>query len=195
VTEDTHSVNVDIGELTEALTEVLPPFKKLNHEARARLLQTIATIFGFGSADILGKALVSSSQPSSSERTSTFSEDRALLPKDFMFQKQPKSDVERVACLAYYLTHYRDTPYFGTIDISKLNTEAAQHKFSNAAQAVDNATKYGYLVQATKGNKQISPVGERFVEALPNRDEAKAAMANARPKRRIRRQRTMKKAA
>ena len=46
-------------------------------------------------------------------------------PKDFLFRKEPNTDVERVACLAYYLTHRRGTNHFKTIDISKLNTEAA----------------------------------------------------------------------
>jgi len=104
--------------------------------------------------------------------TPTFSEDRSIKPKQFMFQKQPRTDVEKVACLAYYLTHYRDTPYFKTLDISKLNTEAAQVKFSNAAVAVENATRLRYLVPATKGNKQLSSLGEQFVLALPDRDKS-----------------------
>ena len=101
-------------------------------------------------------------------------------------QKQPLTDVERVASLAYYLTHYRDTPHFKTLDISTLNTEAAQPKFSNAAVAMDNATKMGYLVPATKGSKQLGAAGELFVQKLPDRDAAKAAMANLRPRRKAR---------
>lgn len=56
-----------------------------------------------------------------------------MVPKEFMVQKRPRTDIERVACLGFYLTHYRDTPHFKTLDISKLNTEAAQPKFTNAA--------------------------------------------------------------
>ena len=84
-----------------------------------------------------------------------------------MFEKQPNTDIERVACLAYFLTHYRDTPHFKTLDISKINTEAAQIKFSNAAQAVENATKAGLIVQSLKGQKQLSAIGEQYVQALP----------------------------
>ena len=114
---------------------------------------------------------------------SPFSEDRTISPKDFLNQKQPRTEVERVACLAYYLTHYRDSPAFKTFDISKLNTEAAQPKFANASQAVENATKTHYLVPASKGNKQISAAGELFVQALPDRDAAKSAMATVKPRR------------
>lgn len=113
-----------------------------------------------------------------------FSEDRTISPKDFLIQKQPRTEVERVACLAYYLTHYRDTPAFKTFDISKLNTEAAQPKFTNASQAVDNATKTHYLAAASKGNKQIGAAGELFVQALPDREAARAAMATVKPRRR-----------
>jgi hypothetical protein len=107
-----------------------------------------------------------------------------VSPKDFLLDKKPRTDVERVACLAYFLTHYRDTPFFKTIDISKLNTEAAQPKFSNAAKAVDNATNSRYLVPGAKGNKQLSATGELFVQALPDRESAKSAMISQRPRRR-----------
>ncbi|HXM22491.1 MAG TPA: hypothetical protein VN948_14640 [Terriglobales bacterium] len=103
-----------------------------------------------------------------------------------MLEKQPRTDVEKVACLAYYLTHYRETPFFKTLDISKLNTEAAQTKFANPTVAVDNAGKQNYLVPASKGNKQLSALGEQFVQALPDRDKARAIMANARPRRKSR---------
>ena len=107
-----------------------------------------------------------------------------------MLEKQPRTDVERMACLAYYLTHYRDQPSFKTLDLSKLNTEAAQPKFANAANATNNAVKRNYLVPSTKGQKQLSAPGERFVLALPDRDAARLAMAAVRPRRRARRPRT-----
>jgi hypothetical protein len=88
-----------------------------------------------------------------------------------------------VACLAYYLANYRDTPHFKTIDISALNTEAAQPKFSNASVSVDNAKQAGLLVPATKGNKQISAAGEKYVELLPDREAAREALKNYRPRR------------
>jgi len=93
------------------------------------------------------------------------------------------NDVERVACLAYYLTHYRSIPEFKTLDISKLNTEAAQPKFSNASVPVDNARQKTFLVSTTRGNKQLGALGERFVQALPDREAAKNVMHNLRVRR------------
>jgi hypothetical protein len=103
-----------------------------------------------------------------------------MSPKEFLLEKQPRTDVERIACLAYYLTHYRGTPHFKTLDLSMLNTEAAQPKFANAAYSANNAVKMRYLVPSTKGQRQISAVGERFVRALPDRDAAKTALESIR---------------
>jgi len=100
-----------------------------------------------------------------------------------MSEKLARTDIERVACLAYYLTHYRDAPHFKTIDISKLNTEAAQIKLSNPTVAVNNAAAKGLLASASGGNKQISAVGEEFVAALPDRDLAKTVLQKIRTRR------------
>ena len=76
-----------------------------------------------------------------------------LDPKKFIGQKKPQNNYERVACLAYYLTHNRDTPHFKTSDITKLNTESAHH-FSNTAVAVQHATStYHYFVSSRKRQK------------------------------------------
>ncbi len=150
----------------EDLTSVLAVFKKLSSTGRLRLLDTIATFFAVRNqaADNHLNTDQSSSAASSVESPgrSTFSEDRSMSPKEFVLQKHPQTDVERVACLAYYLTHYRDAPQFKTLDISKVNTEAAQPKFSNAAFSVNNAVKTGYLISVAKGNRQL----ERFRRAI-----------------------------
>lgn len=109
----------------------------------------------------------------SSKKISKFSGRSDLSPKQFMLEKQPKTDVERMACLAYYLTHFRDTPHFKTNDLSKLNTEAAQRKFSNAAVTAKNAVQARFFVPAPKkGHRQLSAEGEQIIAALPNREAA-----------------------
>lgn len=98
-------------------------------------------------------------------------------PRDFISSKKPQSATERVACLAHYLTHYRDTPHFKTADIVALNVEAARHKFGNAPRDVDNTDRQnGYIVSAGKGAKQITVRGETLVEALPDREAVKIAL-------------------
>jgi hypothetical protein len=164
----------------EALSTIVGVLKQLDPMAQARVLRSVETFLGVSPALT---AAQDADLPPSRVPGQEFSRDRRVSPKEFVLDKQPTTDVERVACLAYYLTHYRDTPHFKTIDISALNTEAAQPKFSNASVAVDNARSLGYLAVATGGNKQLGAAGERFVELLPDRDAAREAMQRFRPKR------------
>lgn len=172
-----------LDRLTEVLPAVISAFRRLDDDGRRKLFRTVGSIFGFDS-DV---SPVSATRTPVEIAPGRFSKERPISPKEFLLQKQPRSDVERVACLAYYLTHYRDQPHFKTLDISKLNTEAAQIKFSNPSLSVNNAEKMGYLAQASRGTKQISAPGEMFIAALPDRDAAHAAMAKARPRRKSRR--------
>ena len=176
----------------EALSTIVAVLKQLDSDAQKRVLQSVETFLGFSGER--GQRSVNGTLPfSETPYNESFSRDRTVTPKEFLRDKNPMTDVERVTCLAYYLTHYRDTPHFKTLDISTLNTEAAQPKFSNTAVAVDNARKLGYLVPATKGNKQITALGEKFVELLPDRDAAREAVRTFRPRHRSKKQKSSRK--
>lgn len=140
---------------------------------RLRVYRTVGTFFGL--EDLYPKipGNVDGWAPISVSGVPRFSGREELTPKEFLLQKKPNTDVERVACLAYYLARYRDIHQFNIIDISKLNTEAAKTKLSNASYVVSDAARAGYLTAATKGTKQLSAQGEQYVEALPDRDAAK----------------------
>jgi hypothetical protein len=98
-------------------------------------------------------------------------------PKEFISDKRPRAVAERVACLAYYLTHFRDTKEFSSAEIAGLNTEAASPKI-NPARDVDNADRSsGYLVSAGNRKKQITTRGEKLVLALPDRTAVDAVLA------------------
>ncbi len=115
-----------------------------------------------------------------------------LTPKRFMALKKPKTDAERITCLAYFLTHHRDTAQFKTKELTDLNKEAAGPPFSNPTVAVNNAALSGYLAPAGGGKKQITVRGEAIVAALPDREKVKTALEEnpvrrrrrAKPKRR-----------
>jgi hypothetical protein len=174
----------------KAFNQIVSALRGLPEDAQPRVLRSVLTFLGLGESRVgatLGPISEPAVPPSSLGHESPFSEDRTSSPKAFMVEKKPITDIERIACLAYYLTHYRGTSHFKTLDLSKLNTEAAQIKFSNPSVAVDNATAAGLLVPAGRGNKQISAIGELYVQALPDRDAAKAAIAHARPRRRFKR--------
>jgi hypothetical protein len=183
---------VDERQIHEATKDVIDRLADFDNETRRRVFRRA---LGFFELDIVpattplrhaqsDREKAPMPQESANSGMPHFGDRAGLPPKEFMFQKQPRTDIERIACLAYYLTHHRDTRQFKTIDLSKLNTEAAQIKFSNTAFAVVNATNAGLLVAADKGFKQLSAVGELYVEALPDRDKAKEVIANARIRRR-----------
>ncbi|MEQ8407558.1 MAG: hypothetical protein RKH07_04705 [Gammaproteobacteria bacterium] len=192
---DDTSENNNYNKEAAALSQLIQILQGVSEDSRTRLLQTVITFFNIqpGSNIAISKRPsnpnIPVNTPVESSRSTSFSEDRSMSPKEFLLDKQPSTDVERVACLAYYLTHYRDTPHFKTIDISKLNTESAQRKFANAAKATANATRNEYLVPSTKGHRQLGAVGEVFVNALPDRSAARDAVAKLRP----RKKRTTKK--
>ena len=173
----------EIHQATQDITNRLLDFED---EDRRRIFRTALTFYGldFPAQQATRPHTQVSAPPTTiDQRAPNFTEHTELSPKEFLFQKQSRTDIERIACLAYYLTHYRNTRHFKTIDLSRLNTEAAQIKFSNAAFSVVNATNAGLLVPAEKGNKQISALGERYVEALPDRNAAKEVMASLRTRR------------
>jgi hypothetical protein len=92
--------------------------------------------------------------------------------KDFLRDKNPTSDVQRVACLAYFLTHARALSQFKTSDIRKANTDARGMSM-NIPRAVDNATRaVGFLAAVGGGKKQLTLLGEQVVDALPNQEKA-----------------------
>lgn len=164
----------------EILKSMINDLDQLEEGDRNRILRTLETYY-HGTA--LSTVSINGGIPATAQtlsREPQFSNRVELSPKEFIFQKSPTTDIERVVCLAYYLTHYRSQPHFKTIDISKLNTDAAQLKFSNASFAVENAAAAGLLVSAGKGNKQLSLHGERYVDALPDRLAAKEILASSR---------------
>lgn len=162
--------------------------KELNNETKLKVVRSVLTSLGL---ELTNEKQLNNVNSDGSEKvveyiSQKFSDDRNPSPKEFLFEKNPTTDIERVVCLAYYLTHYKNTPHFKTLEISKLNTDAAQIKFANAAVAVDNATKKGFLVPATKGDKQISSMGELYVLALPDKEAAKKVLAAKGKKKKVR---------
>ena len=179
MTEQDQINDQSIYAVVDKVIQDLLPFDPYS---RLRVYRTVGTFFGFEDSYPKVARNVDSRIPANVSREPQFSSSDET-PKEFLLQKQPNTNVERVACLAFYLTHYRDTPHFKTIDINKLNTEAAQIKLSNPAQAVNDAVKTGYLAAATKGMRQLSAQGERYVEALPDRDAAKDVKPRMKSKR------------
>jgi hypothetical protein len=177
----------DIGPVdTQALTEIVNALNRLEPEARRRILSSLVTLYGIDPpVRTIGSATAAQPSWQSPNRESavSFSEDRTLSPKEFVWQKQPKSVIERVVCLGYYLQHIRGMASFKTSDIAELNTEAAQIKLSNPAMMVGEATRHGYFASVRGQEKQLTVVAEQLVSHLPDREAAAKAIKNVKPRR------------
>ena len=126
----TDSANVSSsGQAAEfaALQTVIGALQPLDSEARTRILASVATFLRAPAqeaahADSSREAIAGGMDRSVPP---PYSESAVMSPKEFLLEKQPRTDVERIACLAFYLTYYEETPSFRTLDLSKLNMRAS----------------------------------------------------------------------
>jgi hypothetical protein len=185
--EDNDKTKPASFELVAAIVRML---ESLPREDQKHVLQTVVTWlhladFPAQRAEITSKSVSAEPASASSSEDYPFSGRREITPKEFLLEKDPQTDSERMTCLGYYLTHFRDHPYFKTEDLSKLNTEAAQRKFANAALTAKNAVRDGFFVQAPKqGLRQLSALGEQYVQALPDHEAARLVRKRMRVRRR-----------
>jgi hypothetical protein len=182
MTSDTTGIASEVEQAQKRVSfdlvgQIVKLLEPLTAEERRHILQTVLTWLHIEDVPLRGQQPTeSSSDTPSPPKTADeypFSGRSEISPKEFILEKEPQTDLERLTCLAYYLTHYRDQRYFKTEDLSKLNTEAAQRRFSNAAFTALNAVRDGFFVQAPKpGLRQLSAIGEQYVQALPNHEAA-----------------------
>ena len=185
MTEDSENTGATF-KIVSRITELLDPLSEADRE---HVLRTVRTWFRLNPATDSKSELYP--LPGVTDRTASrtaddekFSDRSLVSAKDFVLEKDPLTEVERLACLAYYLKHYQDTPHFKTLDLSRLNTEAAQRKLSNPALTAGNAARDGFFVQAPKsGYRQLSAMGERFVQLLPDREGAQQVRKRMRGRR------------
>jgi hypothetical protein len=175
MTDETHH---DPTKELAALQQALDALTPLDPDGRQRAVTWLAGALGVSSAP--AEAPGGFGTPSGSGIPGIDAGPANLgTPRRFMAAKRPTTDVERVTCLAYYLTHARDTPHFKTKELTDLNTEAAGAKISNPSQATGNAKdRNGYLAEAGGGKRQITPLGEAVVIAMPDREAVARAIAD-----------------
>ena len=185
MTEDSENAGATF-KIVSRITELLDP---LSESDREHVLRTVRTWFRLNptadsSSELYPLPGVTNRPAGHGAEDEKFSDRSLISAKDFVLEKDPLTEVERLACLAFYLKHYQDTPHFKTLDLSRLNTEAAQRKLSNPALTAGNAVRDGFFVQAPKnGYRQLSGMGERFVQLLPNREAAQQVKKRMRGRR------------
>src|SRR6266851_5769825 len=103
----------DEREIHEAAKEMINRLERFDQDARRRVLQKALGFFQMNLAPAAEYRGPSEDRPQTQHGSQNggalhFTDRAELPPKGFLFQKQPHTDIERVACLAYFLTHYRD---------------------------------------------------------------------------------------
>jgi hypothetical protein len=95
-----------------ALGKVLDALESLDEEKRAWVLQTAASRFSVKMNPEVVTGTVPKGPGEFSAGNSNVAVSGTPTPKAFIKAKNPRTDVQRVACHGYYLTKFRGTPHF-----------------------------------------------------------------------------------
>lgn len=183
---------VNFGKELEALSAVLEALGDLEPAEQEFVMQTASGRLGLstatprnsGGSDSRGAG---NSGPGTGNGlpNGSPSPDRPQSVKQFLKDKKPDADIQRIAVLGYYLNNYADQDAFNVTDLIKLNTEAGGVKIGNPHRAMDNATRgAGFLTNLPGKKKKVSALGEEIVEALPDQAEVKRIQAEQKGARR-----------
>src|SRR5437667_9999837 len=105
------TASTDERQIHEATKDVIDRLAEFDNETRRRVFRRAMGFFEldlFPSSDPVRRSQTEEETLPAQRRVMNgteprFAERSELPPKDFMFQKQPRTDIERIACLAYYL--------------------------------------------------------------------------------------------
>jgi hypothetical protein len=167
-----------LNKMVEAVQAASKAFDPLSGEERQRALQMFLTLLGH---DSQGMGAGSPSQPPPPSGGAPIGSTNATgalqaTARAFIAAKKPTSDVQRVTCIAYYMTHHDGRPSYKARDLAEVGTAAAV-RFSNIRQTISNATRQNkFLIPAGPQLHQITPRGEAMVDALPDQHAAKLAL-------------------
>jgi hypothetical protein len=111
----------------------------------------------------------------------------------FIRIKRPTTDVQRVACLGYFLAGTTRNPGFSSKDVTKAHTDSGGSKI-NMTRALDNATRSAkYLSNRGPKEKQLTTLGEDIVVALPDQQAVKEIESSAKGRGKARAKKKSKK--
>lgn len=164
----------DMNAVWTAVNTIKQTLDELTTGQRATTVSIVNQLLGgLGAAPVVA----TSSPPAPFHAATSAGPNGTQSIKAFVATKRPGTDAERMACVAHYMTHHREQTTFRTVDLEKAATEAAA-PFSNARVTTANVVRQNrYLASAGNRLYQITSRGEALVNALPNREAVKAALA------------------
>jgi hypothetical protein len=163
-----------------ALQEVLSALKGLSDPERAWVLQSATNRWNLTLQVLPAAPPPGAPQPGQPPRSNLPAGQTTALGtvRAFIRAKNPRSDVELVACLVYFLARAMSKPGFTTKEITQAHTDSGTPAI-NMHRALDNATRGSKFLASLLGGKekQVTTLGEDVVEALPDRTAVAAAIA------------------
>jgi hypothetical protein len=157
-----------------------------------RILRWVAESLGLATVASKGPGLVPppSQDPGESHASSpshAIAGHASIDIKSFVAEKQPKSDMQFAATVAYF-HHFVTSDRRSTITKDDLQTAARlvnRKRFPNPATPLDNAVTNGYLDRPGRGEYRLNAVGENLVAmTLPGANGASENGGNKVRKRR-----------
>lgn len=169
---------------TAALVAVVKALEPLTEHERSWVLQSAATRWGNAApiSPISGQGTGAQLPPTGSLLSASGDTQSALASQNvrsFVRLKQPANDVQRVACLVYFLTHTQNKLGFTSKEITQAHTDSGGSAI-NMTRALDNATRQTrYLSSRGRKEKQLTPLGEDAVNALPSQEAVRGLGAGS----------------
>jgi hypothetical protein len=167
--EKVDSLTVELN----AVKIIVSALKPLEAEARERVLASSMNLLGGGYLPRSTRALVATPEPESLGAPGV--DIRSLKE-----QKQPKSVIEMVALVAYYLSEMASPAerrnYISAADVDKYFKQAGHPMPASASMALVHSKNAGYLDQLGEGRYRLNPVGYNLVaHSLPRTAKAEPA--------------------
>ena len=101
--------------------------------------------------------------------TSAIARTRKQSAKEFLLTKSPKSEVQKVLALGYFLEHQEGVEFFNVSDLEATFRSAKEKLPKNLNDAVNKNIARGFMMEAKekKDSKKawhLTSTGERFIE-------------------------------
>ena len=174
-----------------ALVSVIKALEPLTDVDRQWVLQAASSRWNLKLPAASGGAAANASSEALRSATQTQTPLEGKV-REFIRAKKPTSDVQRVACLIYFLAKTTNKEGFISKEINQAHIDSGGSKI-NLPRALDNATRRSKFISNRGGKeKQLTPLGEDIVDALPDQQKVSDLIKEA-GKRGSRKKRAKKK--
>ncbi len=122
-----------------------------------------------------GSALVQPSAESSADSSAAATSTTNVTEQSFFSEKQPKASAEKLAVAARYRELHMGKDTHSSKEMREFFSAARENFVGNYGRDIDNARNRGFFTMGHKKQRNtavLSTYGQKFVDALPDRDVA-----------------------